>query len=156
MVTAVASRIKKALNAQCSATNIAQYNRVIQSIDTDSTLIFKGIALLTIKLDIYGPSFGWFISHSYNPLWLLRNKAAERRSKGVVGSTGRNIPSIPSPNDISPAIVRTIFIRLRISLQKWARTPAELHLPFWYNLQTDAAGMNSCCAWDPGNTYSLP
>lgn len=58
MVTAVASRIKKALNAQCSATNIAQYNRVIQSIDTDSTLIFKGIALLTIKLDIYGPSFG--------------------------------------------------------------------------------------------------
>ena len=68
MVTAVASRIKKALNAQCSATNIAQYSRVIQSIDTDNIIIFNGIALFTIKLEIYGPSLGWFISHSYSPL----------------------------------------------------------------------------------------
>ena len=72
-------------------------------------LILSGMDLWTMKLDIYVPSRGWFMSQSYSLRLLRRNKAAARRSSGVVGSTGRNAPKIPSPNDISPSMLRIIF-----------------------------------------------
>ena len=57
-LTAAAITIKRARKAQCSATTIAQYRRVSQTIVTDTILTLKGIALWTKKLEIYGPSLG--------------------------------------------------------------------------------------------------
>ena len=59
---------------------------------------------------IYGPSFGWFMSQSYSLRFPRINRAAASNSSGVVGSTGRKTPSMPRPREISPNIVRSIFI----------------------------------------------
>lgn len=108
-VTPMAIDIKKARNAQCSATNIAQYSKVSHRVVMAIIFIWRGIVLCSRKFFIYGPSLGWFISQSYSPLLLRRKRAADRSSRGVVGSTGKNIPRIANPRDISPNIVRNIF-----------------------------------------------
>ena len=50
------------------------------------------------------------MSQSYSLRFPRRNRAAASNSNGVVGSTGRKAPSIPRPREISPNIVRSIFI----------------------------------------------
>ena len=104
-----------ARRAQCSATKIAQYRRVIHSVETEIILIRRGMLLCFMKLVMYGPSFGWVSSQSYSLLFPRRNSAAASRSSGVVGSTGRKAPKIPSPNDIRPNMVRMIFTVAKIS-----------------------------------------
>ena len=109
-VTQTAMRMKKPLKAQCLATNMAQYSRVSHKVLMDTILTRRGMALCLTKFDIYVPIFGWFISQSYS-LWLLRSKNnAARSSRGVVGSTGTNAPSTPSPREMIPNMVNRIFI----------------------------------------------
>ena len=55
---AVASRMKKSLKAQCSATNMAQFISVIHTRLTEMTLTLNGMALCSMKLRIYGPNSG--------------------------------------------------------------------------------------------------
>ena len=43
-------------------------------------------------------------------VYVDRNRAAERRSSGVVGSTGRKAPRIPNPREIRPNNVRIYLI----------------------------------------------
>lgn len=117
MVIAVARRMKNSLNAQCSATKTAQLIKVIHTRLTDNTFIFRGIDLWIMKFRMYGPSFGWLRSQSYSTLLLRRNRAAARSRSGVVGRTGRNIPRIPSPKEISPKTVRIHFIADMILLK---------------------------------------
>ena len=50
------------------------------------------------------------MSQSYSLRFPRRNRAAASNSNGVVGSTGRKAPSMPRPREISPNIVRSIFI----------------------------------------------
>ena len=50
------------------------------------------------------------MSQSYSLRFPRRNRAAASNSSGVVGSTGRKAPSMPRPREISPNIVRSIFI----------------------------------------------
>lgn len=107
---AVASRMKNILSARMSVTNMAQYSRVIHTMLTEMIFTLNGIALFTMKLVIYGPSLGWFISQSYSLFELRRKRAAASRSRGVVGRIGRNMPKIPSPNEISPSMASTILI----------------------------------------------
>ena len=109
MVTPTAIAMKSRRRAQCSATNTAQQIRLIQSAVTDTILTLIGMALCSMKPDIYVPSFGWFISHLYSLSLLRRNSAAASRSRGVVGSTGRKAPNIPNPRDMSPRMVRNMF-----------------------------------------------
>ena len=45
MVMAAARAMKNALNAQCTATKIAQFRRVIQTKLTDTILTLRGMAL---------------------------------------------------------------------------------------------------------------
>lgn len=52
MVTATAIVINIMRSRILSVTNIAQYNSVIQSIETDRILIFNGMALCFMKLVI--------------------------------------------------------------------------------------------------------
>ena len=52
MVTATAIVINIMRSRILSVTNIAQYNSVIQSIETDRNLIFNGMALCFMKLVI--------------------------------------------------------------------------------------------------------
>ena len=109
MVTPTAIAMKNIRKAQCPATKTAQYPRVIHKAATDTVLTLFGIALCSMKLDIYEPRRGWFISQLYSLSLLLRNSAAASRSRGVVGNTGRKAPRMPSPRDMSPNMVRNIF-----------------------------------------------
>ena len=108
-MTPTAMAMKSVRIAQWSDTKIAQLSRVTQSAVIETTFTLRGIALCLRKLDMYPPSFGWFISQSYSFRFPRRNKAAANNSRGVVGSTGRNAPNTPNPSDIRPNMVKIIF-----------------------------------------------
>ena len=109
IVTPTAISMKNALNAQCSATHIAQYSNVNHRVVMEMTLTCRGIDLCTVKFFMYLPKRGWFINQSYRFLLPRRNRKAANSNKGVVGSIGRNIPKMASPRDISPNIVNNAF-----------------------------------------------
>lgn len=102
--------MKNKRNAQCSATKDAQYSKVSHNVVSDIIFTLSGIALYFKKDEIYGPKRGCSKSQSYSLLLPRKNNAAARSSNGVVGSTGRKIPKIPNPKDISPNMVRAILI----------------------------------------------
>lgn len=110
IVTPVAIAKKHRRNVQCDVTKTAQYSRVIHRVDMETIFTLSGIALCLMKLVIYGPSFGWFMSQSYSLRFPRRNSAAASNSSGVVGNTGRNAPSTPSPSEINPNMVSNTFI----------------------------------------------
>lgn len=58
MVTQTAITMNNSLSIQCSATKTAQYPKVIQSADIEMTLIRAGMALCSMKLEMYGPRRG--------------------------------------------------------------------------------------------------
>ena len=64
IVTPTAISMKNALNAQCSATHIAQYSNVSHKVVSEMTLTCRGIDLCTVKFFIYVPKRGWLISQS--------------------------------------------------------------------------------------------
>ena len=113
--------MNKRRSAQCSATKAAQQLNVIQRAVIETILTRMGIALFSMKLDMNVPSRGWFINHRYRLSLPFRKSVAASRSSGVVGSTGRNAPNIPSPSDMRPNIVRSIFtvfspVKLSVSI----------------------------------------
>ena len=110
MVTATAINMKNKRNAQCSATKDAQYSKVNHNVLIDIIFTLSGIVRCFKNVEIYGPKRGCSISQSYSLLLPRKNNAAARSSNGVVGSTGRKIPKIPKPKDVSPNIVRAILI----------------------------------------------
>ena len=61
-VIAAARTMKKRRNIQWSATKMAQYRSVSQRVDVATIFTLSGMDLWTRKLDMYGPSFGWFMS----------------------------------------------------------------------------------------------
>ena len=58
MVTPQASKMKNKRKAQCSATQMAQNDKVSQSIVIATTFTLIGIALCSRKFDMYGPNLG--------------------------------------------------------------------------------------------------
>ena len=110
MVMAVARARNRSLNIRRSATKMAQLSRVIHTRLTEITFTLSGIDLWTMKFVMYGPNFGCASSHSYRSLFPRRKSPAARRRKGVVGSTGKKAPRIPSPRAMNPNIVRNHFI----------------------------------------------
>lgn len=66
MVMPVASNRKSELNHHSWAIPKAQYSRVPHTSVTDIIFTRSGIALFSLKLRIYVPSRGWFMSHAYS------------------------------------------------------------------------------------------
>ena len=89
---------------------MAQYINVVQTRVTDVILTRNGIALFSLKLRMYVPKRGCDNNLSYKRGELRKYSAAANSRKGVVGSSGRNIPMIPNESDIVPNIVRSVFI----------------------------------------------
>ena len=77
---------------------------------TDMIFTRRGRDLCTMKFLMYGPSFGWSISHLYSEGELFRNRKDVSRRNGVVGNTGRKMPRMPNPNDINPNAASRYFI----------------------------------------------
>ena len=63
-VMAVARAMNIRRIAQWCETKMAQFSKVIQTIDIDSIFIFSGMDLWIMKFRMYGPSLGWFRSQS--------------------------------------------------------------------------------------------
>ena len=78
----------------------------------DNILARSGIAFFSLKLRMYGPKYFWPSSQSYSFGEDLKYRAAESSRKGVVGSRGRNIPTIPNISEMVPMITSNILIRL--------------------------------------------
>ena len=121
MLTPRAIPTKTTLIHHCLAIKTAQYNKVIQTRLTETILTRNGIALYSLKLRIYSPRYGCASNQSYNFLELRKKSVAESRRNGVVGSTGRNIPTTPKTSDNIPNKSSMYFIYLLISLQIYAK-----------------------------------
>jgi hypothetical protein len=109
MVIALARSISVMRSQRGSITATIQYpivshNRVIETI-----FARNGMALYSLKLRMYVPNLGWLSSHSYSCGDDLKYRAAEISKSGVVGSSGINIPTIPSANDSDPSMIYTVF-----------------------------------------------
>ncbi len=62
------------------------------------------------KLRMYSPKTLWLSSHSYRDGDAFNHTAAESSRKGVVGSSGRNIPVTPKANEMQPTMIKNILI----------------------------------------------
>ena len=97
---------------------------------TDTTFTCRGRDLCTMKFLMYGPSFGWSISHLYSEGELFRNRKDARRRKGVVGRTGRKMPRMPNPNDTIPNAAIRYFITFFICATKIAKKSTRASAEF--------------------------
>ena len=114
MVMPVASNRKSMRNHHSWAMPKVQYSRVPHTSVTDITFTRSGIALFSLKLRIYVPSLGWFMSHSYSRGELRKYNAAESNRNGVVGSMGTKIPMMPSASDRLPKNAKIYFINIGV------------------------------------------
>ena len=109
-VIAAASNRRRILSHVGSPIPKAQYNKVIHTSDTETTLVCRGIALCSRKLRMYSPKTLCVMSHSYSEGEAFNHAAADKSRNGVVGNIGRNIPVTPSANEIEPTIIKNTFI----------------------------------------------
>jgi hypothetical protein len=71
------------------------------------TFVFLGMLFDASHCRIKGPKVLFDNNHVWSFSEDLAKQARARRSKGVVGRTGRKIPSTASPTQTSPIIVST-------------------------------------------------
>jgi hypothetical protein len=109
MLTATAINIKKILIKTIFTKQIAEIKIVTHKVVIEIILTFLLMALVAIKSCRYFPKILWFKSQLCHLLELLENKNKASSRKGVVGSTGRKIPIIPSTTNKKPSIINTFF-----------------------------------------------
>ena len=97
------------------ATKRAQYSNVTHTIVTETIFTRSGKALCSLKFLMYAPRCLCDISQPYNRCELRIYSAAESSRNGVVGSTGRKTPIMPSRSDTLPKNAKRYFIILSVA-----------------------------------------
>ena len=82
------------------------------------SFVRHGIARWPSHSATRGPKVLWRSSHRWNRGEDRAKQAAARSMKGVVGSTGRTSPAMPSPTATNPAATR----KRRTARESWTRT----------------------------------
>ena len=88
----------------------AESRIVAHNVDTEIIFARRGIARWMRKFWMYGPYILWLSSQSRQPELAFRNSHEASKRNGVVGSTGRNIPSEASPIQVKAMMFKMIFI----------------------------------------------
>jgi len=56
-----------------------------------------------------GPNMRLFSNQRSNLLLLIEKQAADNKTKGVVGSSGKKMPNVPNASEMLPAIIYAIL-----------------------------------------------
>lgn len=118
MLTATAIKSKSIFTSTISTKQIAEIKIVIHKVVIETIFTFLLMALVAIKSCRYFPQILWFKSQLCHLSELLENKYKASSRKGVVGSTGKKAPTIPSATHKNPNIINIFFKTQIISFAK--------------------------------------